>query len=374
VALVPWVRIYAPEHSPTAQEGIYLTYLFAADGSRAYLSLMHGSSEFRSGAMRAISDQRTLLARAAVARSALGVLAEGDIAADAAHPEAIGKGAWVSPGLRHNNKVAGRNGTVTEVQSANWSGFADSQPTSSTSTFSSASGTWVIPRITCATRPYQNSDVFIANWVGLDGFADGTVEQLGSGAQCYEDTTFYYVWYEMYPQGMVEEGTAACINDNVDCPQPGDVVSASVTVTPGSAGQDNYVLSLTDHSNPQESFSTDQSCAANTCLDTSAEWIIERPATLPPFGIIQILPLAAFHRTRFLSGHTTFGGVSSSIGGFAGPVDDIAMSDDTASYLLDCVGQQAPPGTLISAITPTACPVVAPRRHGGFSTTFDAGF
>jgi MrcB-like, N-terminal domain len=49
---VPWVRIYAPEQSPTAQEGIYLTYLFAADGSRAYLSLMHGSSEFRSDQAR----------------------------------------------------------------------------------------------------------------------------------------------------------------------------------------------------------------------------------------------------------------------------------------------------------------------------------
>lgn len=83
VALVPWVRVYAPEQSPTAQEGIYLTYLFAADGSRAYLSLMHGSSEFRSGSMRAITDQRVLLARAAVARSALGDMAEADIAAGA---------------------------------------------------------------------------------------------------------------------------------------------------------------------------------------------------------------------------------------------------------------------------------------------------
>jgi hypothetical protein len=83
VALVPWVRIYAPEQSPTAQEGIYLTYLFAADGSRAYLSLMHGSSEFRSGSMRAITDQRVLLARAAVARSALGEMAEAGVAVGA---------------------------------------------------------------------------------------------------------------------------------------------------------------------------------------------------------------------------------------------------------------------------------------------------
>src|SRR6476660_507937 len=83
VALVPWVRISAPDQSPTAKEGIYLTYLFAADGSRAYLSLMHGSSEFRSGSMRAITDQRVLLARAAVARSALGDIAEAGSAASA---------------------------------------------------------------------------------------------------------------------------------------------------------------------------------------------------------------------------------------------------------------------------------------------------
>jgi MrcB-like, N-terminal domain/Domain of unknown function (DUF3883) len=84
VALVPWVRVYSPEQSPTAQEGIYLAYLFAADGSRAYLSLMHGSSEFRSGSMRAITNEWALLARAGAARSALGDLVEADIAADAA--------------------------------------------------------------------------------------------------------------------------------------------------------------------------------------------------------------------------------------------------------------------------------------------------
>src|SRR5215469_15003478 len=31
-----WVRIYAPSFSPTATAGIYLVYLFAADGSRVY--------------------------------------------------------------------------------------------------------------------------------------------------------------------------------------------------------------------------------------------------------------------------------------------------------------------------------------------------
>jgi hypothetical protein len=81
VSAVPWVRIYSPTYAPTAQEGIYLTYLFAADGSRVYLSLMHGTSELRSGQMRPITDRRVLHSRTAVARSALGDLMESDAAA-----------------------------------------------------------------------------------------------------------------------------------------------------------------------------------------------------------------------------------------------------------------------------------------------------
>lgn len=73
---IPWVRIYAPDYAPSAQAGIYLVYLFAADGSRAYLSLMSGTSEFRSGHIRAITDTRVLLSRAGERRSALGDLIE----------------------------------------------------------------------------------------------------------------------------------------------------------------------------------------------------------------------------------------------------------------------------------------------------------
>ena len=69
---IPWVRVYSPDYAPSAQAGIYLVYLFAADGSRAYLSLMPGTSEFRSGQMRAITDTRVLLARGGEGRSALG--------------------------------------------------------------------------------------------------------------------------------------------------------------------------------------------------------------------------------------------------------------------------------------------------------------
>ena len=42
-AYIPWARIYSIIQSPKATEGLYLVYLFAADGSSLYLSLNQGT-------------------------------------------------------------------------------------------------------------------------------------------------------------------------------------------------------------------------------------------------------------------------------------------------------------------------------------------
>jgi hypothetical protein len=87
---------------------------------------------------------------------------------------------------------------------------------------------------------------------------------------------------ETTPADTVKEGTTACNNDDADCPQPGDRISTSVTVTPADSGENTYKLTLTDHIRPQEGFCVTQQCAAATCADASAAWIVERPAALAP--------------------------------------------------------------------------------------------
>src|ERR1700722_9089249 len=296
------------------------------------------------------------------------------IKAMSAHAPAVGAGGWVSPGAKRAGSASAANGSVTSVTSINWSGYADAETGSNT--VSQVSGNWTVPAVSCLPRPYQNQDAFLANWVGIDGYTDQTVEQLGSATQCFEGVKYYYVWYEMYPANTVEEGTTACINDNVNCPEPGDHVSASVTVTAGAAGVNNYKLTLTDHTRPDESASTSQTCAAATYKDATAEWIVERPATLPPGNApIQILPLADFWKTSFSSGSVVSGGSSSNIQGFqGGTVNDISMIDDTGSYYLACVGQPARPGSLLSATDASACPTVSPSRSGGFGESWDSSF
>jgi hypothetical protein len=289
------------------------------------------------------------------------------------HAPRVSGGGWVSPSTKLPAASRPVSGTVTSMPSLNWSGFADTSATSTADDFTNVTGHWTIPAVQCPPGPYRTSGAYISNWIGIDGFSDETVEQLGTGAQCFEGVLYYYVWYEMFPAGTVEEGTTACINDNVNCPRPGDQISASVNVTPGTDGNNNYALSLTDHTRPQESFSVTASCATTTCTDSSAEWVIERPAYEPIAGLFQFVPLAAYGRTGFESGSLVANGQKSSIGGFNGAVYSMPMIDDSLSYYLDCTGQQGPPDQVLP-FTAANCPADQPSRDGGFGVTFDSSF
>lgn len=290
-----------------------------------------------------------------------------------AHAPRVSGGGWVSPSTKLPGAAKPVSGTASSLPSLNWSGFADTSSTSTADDFTHVSGSWTIPAVTCPSALYQTQGAYISNWVGIDGFSDQTVEQLGTGAQCYEGVLYYYVWYEMFPAGTVEEGTTACINNNVNCPQPGDQITASVAVTPGTDSNNNYKLSLTDHTRPQESFSVTASCATTTCTDSSAEWIVERPAYEPIPGLFQFVPLVYYGRTGFESGSLVADGRPSSIGGFRGAVYSMPMIDDSVSYYLDCPGQHAPPGRVLP-FTAANCPAVQPSFGGRFSVTWDSSF
>ena len=201
--------------------------------------------------------------------------------------------------------VGGLSNSYTN-ESYNWSGYADSDE-SVPGTFTSVSGSWTTPTVKCTAE-----DTIESTWVGLDGFTSGTVEQDGTIGWCYEGTPTYFTWYEMYPAGTVEVGTALA---------PGDQISASVSRTGAS-----YTLALTDATNPANSFTENASCATTTCIDTSAEWITERPS----FSI-GIAPLADFKTAGFTNGAETANGVPGTISSYAANYK-ITMVDVLGEY------------------------------------------
>jgi len=209
---------------------------------------------------------------------------------------------------------AGRNG-ITAMPSYNWSGYADGASTTPAGTFTAVSGSWTAPGVKCGAE-----DEITVDWVGLDGmFGSGSLEQLGTLAWCYKGSPFYATWWEMSPtgKGLIEVGTTL---------QPGDRITASVTRKGAK-----YTLKLTDATNPANSFTTKQTCPTTTCLDTSAEWISERPA----FNI-GITPQAHYNAFDLTNGAQTSSGAPGTIGSFS-TVNEITMIDATQAYNLNDV-------------------------------------
>jgi len=197
------------------------------------------------------------------------------------------------------------NSNITNTSTYNWAGYANTSAT--TGKFTEVSGSWTVPAVTCTSE-----DRITADWVGLDGFSGSTVEQDGTSAQCFQDKAIYYSWYEMYPVGSVEVGTTVAA---------GDKISASV-----SRSGANYTLKLTDSAHTADSFSHAASCATSTCLDTSAEWIVERPAYS-----IGIVPEAQFSTVTFTSGSSVAGGKTVTIAGGPSPYT-LTCIDATDTY------------------------------------------
>jgi hypothetical protein len=195
-----------------------------------------------------------------------------------------------------------RPGVIRETTAAtsyNWAGYADVSTTAGT--YTKASASWTVPAVTCTSEDRVTSE-----WVGLDGFGTATVEQDGTSSQCFQGVALYYSWYEMYPAGTVEVGTTVAA---------GDSISASVNRSGTS-----YTLALTDSTNPSNSFTETQSCAASTCLDESAEIITERPA----YATTGIVPEAQFGTDKFTNVSVAPLNVSE--------IYDITCIDSTATY------------------------------------------
>ena len=93
----------------------------------------------------------------------------------------------------------------------------------------------------------------------------------------------------------------------------------------------SYALKLTDSTTSGNNISVTKTCALATCLDTSAEWISERPSFST--GIV---PQAHYNAFKLTSGAQTSGGKAGTIGSGPG-VNAVTMIDSTQTYNLNTV-------------------------------------
>ncbi|MGP6159402.1 MAG: G1 family glutamic endopeptidase [Vulcanimicrobiaceae bacterium] len=148
--------------------------------------------------------------------------------------------------------------SATTLRSANtWSGYVVKG-----ATFRSVTARWIQPTATCPVAGARASF-----WVGFDGFGDGTVEQVGTIAECSVSggAVVYKAWWEM----VASTGNRGSENFAV---APGDSIDASVRYT--GAG---YRLEVRDVTSGRH-FVVLKTCTT-VCQRSMAEWIVERPGS-----------------------------------------------------------------------------------------------
>ena len=120
--------------------------------------------------------------------------------------------------------------------SPNWSGYVAatnfSQPQNDS--VSAVYGSWVVPSVTGPSTGTTYGCV----WVGIDGWGNSTVEQIGTEENWVNGRSVYYAWWEMYSTGIgqPEQLIAGMLI------QPGDSISASVQYITSSGSSGSVLL------------------------------------------------------------------------------------------------------------------------------------
>lgn len=214
----------------------------------------------------------SVLRRPLAAVGLLSLVAAGSLVVSGAASAHVAAHHWKSvPMIRPKGSqtVAGNSKAVQ--LSLNWSGYA----VTSTSKFNYVHTEFVQPAVKCNGKKFSDA----SQWVGLDGFNSGTVEQDGTDAHCVGPdhmTPVYHAWYEMFPAVSVP----------VFQVKPGDVIDAQVTFKSGL-----FTTTITDVTSGK---SAATSARCSQCERSSAEWVVERPVfcgdSACDKGILAILP------------------------------------------------------------------------------------
>jgi hypothetical protein len=193
----------------------------------------------------------------------------------------------------------------TEHTDQTWSGYA----VTGAGPYTKITGSWNVPTMNCS---HGGGDA--SPWIGVDGWSNDTVEQIGVDLDCNNGVGSYHPWVEMYP------GPSDYFKETINA---GDTLTASVTVKNGT-------WTLTE-SDPTSGWTkTFKRTPANPPKKASAEAIVEDIGNgdappVPDFNTVTFSnitvdgsPLASAgnpHQTTLERGSTPLSGESALSGG-----------------------------------------------------------
>lgn len=161
-----------------------------------------------------------------------------------------------------------------ELVSQDWSGYVavtdlqNPQPL-----IVGVNASWIVPEVT----PSQKNS-YSAAWIGIGGYFDDTLIQVGTEQDSKNGAGAYSAWYELLPNDAVPISRIAV--------SPGDEMTASINLI--NSNSSTWEVEISDTTNGEKF----QKSLPYESSSLSAEWIVERPTvghitgTLANFGNI----------------------------------------------------------------------------------------
>ena len=177
---------------------------------------------------------------------------------------------------------------------SNWAGYiiaSDLQNPQSTVTGISAS--WTVTSVVHSTQ----QDTFAAVWIGIGGFFDNTLIQIGTEQDSIRGQGYYSAWYEFLPE-------YSNTIDNIVV-SPGDQITASIQLI--DMVNETWSIYIEDLTTLQ-SFNGTVNYPAS---QLSAEWVVERPVSGH-----RLTPLSDIGTVSFTDCQATIGTQTGSISSF----------------------------------------------------------
>ena len=188
--------------------------------------------------------------------------------------------------------------SISPSNDTNWAGYiSTSNLQNPQASVISVSASWTVPTVTISSQ-----DKFSAIWIGIGGFFDDTLIQIGTEQDSIQGQSEYSAWLELLPQ------TSMTI-DSITV-SPGDQMNASIQLV--DENTHHWSIYIKDVTNNQEY--TGSFFYASSQL--SAEWIVERPEISSRRSRGTITNLANVGAVEFTNCQTTIGGETGTISSF----------------------------------------------------------
>ncbi|MFI5226483.1 MAG: G1 family glutamic endopeptidase, partial [Candidatus Limnocylindrales bacterium] len=189
--------------------------------------------------------------------------------------------------------VTSGSGSLVTDQSTNWSGYAATPDTARVTCIESS---WTQPTVTCSKSGHSAISV----WVGIGGFDQDALEQVGSEVDCDNGKASHFLWHESLPRERFEQRLDLLV-------RAGDHLRVRVRAISST----RYELAIANVTRSTSFTVVD----TNTRIKaTSGEWILEAPTGGCP-SACKILPMPNFHKFTFKTTWVTVGGVRQPLDG-----------------------------------------------------------